>query len=94
VFPLAYNLGNLLRTLALPRKIDHWTLTTLREKLITIGAKVVRHARYITFQMAEVPIPSNLFAAILSKIDRQWNPRSKCLSMTPTTGIILNESDK
>jgi hypothetical protein len=40
LFALAYNLGNFLRTLALPRKIQHWTLTTLREKLIKIGAKV------------------------------------------------------
>ena len=68
LFALAYNLGNFLRTLALPRKIEHWTLTTLREKLIKIGAKVVRHARFVTFQMAEVTIPRNLFAAILDKI--------------------------
>jgi len=47
-------LGNFLRRLALPRSVKHWSLTTLREKLITIGAKVVTHARYVTFQMAEV----------------------------------------
>ena len=68
LFALAYNLGNFLRTLALPRKISQWTLTTLREKLIKIGAKVVRHAQYVTFQMAEVAIPRQLFAAILDKI--------------------------
>jgi len=68
LFALAYNLGNFLRTLALPRKVSHWTLTTLREKLIKIGAKVVRHAKYVTFQMAEVAIPRDLFAAILDKI--------------------------
>lgn len=68
LFALAYNLGNFLRTLALPRKVSHWTLTTLREKLIKIGAKVVRHAQYVTFQMAEVAIPRQLFAAILDKI--------------------------
>ena len=56
LFALAYNLGNFLRRLALPRKIKHWTLTTLREKLIKIGAKVIRHARYITFQLAEVAV--------------------------------------
>ena len=70
LFSLAYNLGNFLRRLALPRKIKHWTLTTLREKLIKIGAKVVRHARYITFQLAGVAIPRKLFEAILQKIDR------------------------
>jgi len=68
LFALAYNLGNFLRRLALPRKIKHWTLTTLREKLIKIGAKIVRHARYITFQLAEVAVPRKLFEAILQKI--------------------------
>jgi len=45
LFALAYNLGNFLRRLALPRSVKHWSLTTLREKLIKIGAKVVTHAR-------------------------------------------------
>ncbi len=66
---LAYNLGNLLRTLALPDAVEHWSLTTLREKLIKIGAKDVRHGRYVTFQLAEVAIPKCLFANILRLID-------------------------
>ena len=45
-------------------------LTTLREKLIKIGAKVVRHSKYVTFQMAEVAVPRELFAAILERIQR------------------------
>ena len=53
---LAYNLGNFLRTLATPEPIKDWSLTTLKEKLIKIGAKVVRHGRYVAFQMAEVAI--------------------------------------
>ncbi len=57
-----------MRTLALPREVEHWSLTTLREKLIKIGAKVVRHGRYITFQLAEVAIPRSLFADILRLI--------------------------
>ena len=48
----------------------HWSLTTLREKLIKIGAEVVRHARYVTFQMAEVAVPRQLFRAILHRIRR------------------------
>jgi hypothetical protein len=44
---LAYNLGNFLRTLAIPEAISAWSLTTLREKLIKIGAKVVSHGRYV-----------------------------------------------
>jgi hypothetical protein len=47
-----------------------WTLTTLREKLLKIGAKVVTHAKYVTFQLAEVAVPRKLFAAILDRISR------------------------
>lgn len=65
---LAYNLGNFLRTLALPKSIEDWSLTTLRERLIKIGAKVVQHARYTIFQMAEVAVPKELFRAILERI--------------------------
>ena len=42
-------------------------MTTLKEKLIKIGAKVVSHGRYVAFQMAEVAIPRNLFADILRR---------------------------
>ena len=67
---LAYNLGNFMRTLVLPDAVEQWSLTTLREKLVKIGAKIVRHGRYIVFQMAEVAIPRDLFADILFRIDR------------------------
>ncbi|MBS3735513.1 MAG: transposase [Phycisphaerae bacterium] len=70
LFALAYNLGNFLRRLALPKSVKHWSLTTLREKLIKIGAKVVAHSRYVVFQMAEVAVPRKLFAAILDRIRR------------------------
>ena len=49
---LAYNLGNFLRTLATPEPIKDWLVTSLKEKLIKIGAKVVSHGRYVAFQMA------------------------------------------
>ena len=65
---LAYNLGNFLRTLATPEPIKDWSLTSLKEKLIKIGAKVVSHGRYVAFQMAEVAIPRNLFVDILRLI--------------------------
>ena len=70
LFALAYNLANFLRRLALPRDVKHWSLTTLREKLVKIGAKVTRHATYVTFQLAEVAVTRNLFAAILDRIER------------------------
>jgi hypothetical protein len=69
LFALAYNLGNFLRQMALPREVKHWSLTTLREKLIKIGAKVVSRSRSLTFRMAEVAVPRGLFAAILERID-------------------------
>jgi hypothetical protein len=74
LFVLAYNLGNFLRRLALPKSVTHWSLTTLREKLIKIGAKVVHHARYVIFQMAEVAVPKRLFADILRRIARLRDP--------------------
>ena len=54
---------------AVPEEAEHWSLTTLREKLVEIGAKVVSHGRYVTFQLAEVAVPSALFAEILRVID-------------------------
>jgi hypothetical protein len=71
---LAYNLGNLMRTLAMPKTAEPWSLTSLREKLIKIGAKVVSHGRYVTFQMAEVAVPRQMFAEILSLIARLQAP--------------------
>ena len=65
---LAYNLGNFLRTLATPDPIKGWSLTSLKEKLIKIGAKVVSHGRYVAFQMAEVAIPRQMFQEILRLI--------------------------
>ena len=70
LFALAYNLANFLRQLELPRPVRTWTLTTLREKLIKIGAKVVSHAQAVTFQLAEVAVPRSVFAAILERIDQ------------------------
>ena len=56
-------------TFALPKGVVTWPSTTLREKLVKIGAKVVRRGRYVTFQLAEVAVPSDLFQEILRLID-------------------------
>ena len=71
---LAYNLGNFMRTLAMPKAAEPWSLTSLREKLIKIGAKVVSHGRYVTFQLAEVAVSRQMFAVILSLIGRLRAP--------------------
>ncbi len=52
----------------------HWSLTTLREKLVKIGARIVRHGRYVIFQLAEVAVPRPLFATILRRIERLRGP--------------------
>ena len=65
---LAYNLGNFLRTLALPAETAQWSMTTLRERPVKIGAKIVRHGRSVIFQMAEVMVPRGLFQQILTAI--------------------------
>jgi hypothetical protein len=70
LFCMAYNIGNFLRRLALPKSINDWSLRTMREKLVKIGAKVVSHARYVTFQMAEVLVSRSLFYEILERIKR------------------------
>jgi hypothetical protein len=63
-----HNLGNFLRTMATPEAIKNWSLTSLKEKLIKIGAKVVSHSRYVAFQMAEVAVPRQTFQEILRLI--------------------------
>lgn len=68
LFVLAYNLGNFLRRFALPAKISHWSLSSVQLKLIKIGAKVISHSRRTVFQMAEVVVPGELFAEVLSRI--------------------------
>ncbi len=56
-----------------------WSLSTLREKLVKVGAKVVRHGPYVTFQLAEVAVPRNLFREILRLIDRlRPSPPARC----------------
>ena len=65
---LAYNLGNFLRTLALPAEVAQWSMTTLRERLVNIGARIVRHGRSVIFQMAEVMVPRDMFREILAAV--------------------------
>ncbi len=54
---------------AASKEAEHWSLTTLREKMIKIGARVVSHSRYVTFQLSEVAVQRSLFRKILSLID-------------------------
>jgi hypothetical protein len=69
-----HNLANFIRTLALPQAMAHWSLTTLREKLVRIGARMARHGRYITFQLGEVAVLGRMFGQILARITRLRAP--------------------
>ena len=71
---LAYNLANFLRTLATPKKIETWSLTSLRERLIKTGARLVRHGRYAVFQIAEAALPREVFSGILGLINTLRGP--------------------
>ena len=76
LFVLAYNLGNFLRRLALPKAVKHWALTSLLVKLIKTGAQVVRGSRHIRFQLAEVAVPRKAYVAILDRI-RRWAAKAR-----------------
>jgi hypothetical protein len=65
---------NFMRMLAMPKTAASWSLTSLREKLIKSGAKVVSHGRYVTFQLAEIAVPRQIFAEILLLIARLRAP--------------------
>ena len=56
LFVLAYNLGNFMRRLTLPESVKHWSLRSVQTKLIKMGGRLVRHARRLVFQLAEVAV--------------------------------------
>jgi hypothetical protein len=73
---LAYNLAAFLRCIELPEAMADWSLTSLQLKLIKIGARVVRHARAITFQFSEVAVTGPMVRTILAAIHRLRAPPS------------------
>ena len=70
LFILAYNMGNFLRRLCLPKAVKHWSLRSMQVKLIKIRAWLVRHARRLVPQMAEVAVSRDLFQGVLERIGR------------------------
>lgn len=65
---LAYNLGNLWRRLVLPRRIDHWSLTSVQQRLVKTGGRLVKHARYYWLVLAEGHLTLRLFGAMAQRI--------------------------
>ena len=70
LFVLTYNLGNFMRRLVLPEDMNHWTLTSLQTRLIKTGGRLVRHARRLVFQLAEVLVTREMPTGILERISR------------------------
>ena len=68
LFVLAYNLGNFMRRLTLPESVKHWSLRSVQIKLIKMGGRLVRHARRLVFQLAEVAVSREVFRQVLERI--------------------------
>jgi len=66
---LAYNLGNVWRRLVLPKKIENWSLTSLQQRLVKTGGRLVRHARYYWLLLAESHLTRRLFGGMVRRID-------------------------
>jgi hypothetical protein len=65
---IAYNLGNLWWRLALPKRIDNWSLTSLQQQLVKTGGRLVKHARYYWLLLAESHLTRRLFGSMLLRI--------------------------
>jgi hypothetical protein len=68
LFVLAYNLANFFRRLALPKEIENWSLQTIKVRLVKTGARLVRHARQLTMQMAEGAVLRKVWLAMVRRI--------------------------
>ena len=66
---IAYNLGNLWRRLVLPKRIDNWSLTSLHQRLVKTGGRLVKHARHYWLLLAEGHLTRRLFGAMVRRIE-------------------------
>ncbi len=66
---LAYNLGNLWRRLVLPKRIDHWSLTSLQQRLVKTGGRLIKRARYYWLLLAESHLTRRLFGGMVGRIE-------------------------
>jgi len=66
---IAYNWGNLWRRLVLPKKIENWSLTSLQQRLVKTGGRLVKHARYFRLMLAESHLTRRLFGSMVRRID-------------------------
>ena len=66
---IAYNLGNLWRRVVLPKRIDQWSLTSLQQRLVKTGGRLVKHARYYWLLLAESHLTRRLFGSMVRRIE-------------------------
>ena len=88
---------DIMRTLALPKEVKHWSLTTLREKLVKIGAKVVRHGRYVTLSIGQMCLwiqPPDNYRAIRNDAEKLFLWRCRLGSITMNLKAIWEISAK
>jgi len=71
---IAYNLGNLWRRLALPSRINNWSLTSLQQRLVKTGGRLVKDARYYWLLLAGSHLTRRLFGAMLTRIEALSSP--------------------
>jgi len=65
---IAYNLGNLWRRLVLPLRVGHWSLTSLQQRLVKTGGRLIKHGRYYWLLLAEGHLTRRLFGAIVRRM--------------------------
>ena len=65
---IAYNLGNLWRRLVLPQRVEKWSLTSLQQRLVKTGGRLIKHARYYWLLLAESHLTRRLFDAMVRRI--------------------------
>jgi len=66
---IAYNLGNMCRRLALPARVDSWSLTSLQQRLVKTGGRLLKHARYYWLMLAESHLTKRLFAEMVRRME-------------------------
>jgi hypothetical protein len=66
--PAGLQSGNLWRRLALPKRIENWSLTSLQQRLVKTGGRLVKHARYYWLFLAESHLTRRLFGSMVRRI--------------------------
>ena len=64
----ASTISNFMRRLTLPESVKHWSLRSVQTELIKMGGRLVRHARRLVFQLAEVAVSREIFRQVLERI--------------------------